>query len=119
MERYTIDGVILGEYKNQEEAAEQLELLESIDAAFYEQFDEALQNNGTEFQLVINGVELDCKFTIVDGVVHYTATRGDYQQEYVFMVDIDDVDNIDDSILVDDVTEARVVTFWAMVGHKF
>lgn len=119
MERYTIDGVILGEYKNQEEAAEQLELLESIDAAFYEQFDEALLNNGIQFQLVINGVELDCKFTIVGGVVHYTATRGDYQQEYVFMVDIDDVDNIDDSILVDDVTEARVVTFWAMVGHKF
>lgn len=119
MERYTIDGVILGEYKNQDEAAEQLELLESIDAAFCEQFDEALQNNGTEFQLVINGVELNCKFTIVSGVVHYTATRGDYQQEYVFMVDIDDVDNIDDSILVDDVTEARVVSFWAMAGHKF
>lgn len=119
MERYTVDGVIFGEYKNQDEASEQLELLESIDAAFYEQFDEALQNNGTEFQMVINGVELDCKFTIVDGVVHYTATLGDYQQEYVFMVDIDDIDNIDDSILVDDVTEARVVSFWAMAGHKF
>lgn len=119
MERYTIDGIILGEYKNQDEAAEQLELIESIDAVFYEQFDAALQNNGTEFQLVINGAELNCKFTIVGGVVHYTATRGNYQQEYVFMVDIDDVDNIDDSILVDDVTEARVVSFWAMAGHKF
>lgn len=119
MERYVVDGVILGGYKNKEEAADQLDLLESIDAIFYEQFDEALRNNGTEFQMVINGVELECRFTIVDGVVHYTATRGDYQQEYVFMVDIDDVDNIDDSILVDDVTEARVVSFWAMVGHKF
>lgn len=116
MERYIIDGVILGEYTNQEEAAKQLELLESIDAIFYEQFDEALQNGGTEFQIVINGVELDCKFTIVGGVAHYTATRGDYQQEYVFMVDTND---IDDSILVDDVTEARVVSFWAKAGHKF
>lgn len=119
MERYTIDGVILGEYKNQDEAAKQLELLESIDAAFYEQFDEAIQNNGTEFQTVINGVELDCKFTLVDGVVHYTAAQGDYQQEYVFMVDISDLDDIDDSILVDDVTQARLVSFWAMAGHKF
>ena len=119
MERYTIDGVILGGYKNQDEAAEQLELLESIDAVFYEQFDEALQNNGTEFQIVINGVELECKFTVVDSAVHYTVTRGDYQQEYVFMVDIDNTDSIDDSILVDDVTEARVVSFWVMVGHKF
>lgn len=119
MERYTIDGVILGEYKNQDEAAKQLELLESIDATFYEQFDEALQNNGTEFRMVINDVELDCKFTIVDGVVHYTATRGNYQQEYAFMVDIGDLDDIDDSILVDDVTQARLVSFWAMAGHKF
>jgi len=119
MERYIIDGVVFGDYKNQDETAKQLELLESIDAAFYEQFDEALQNNGTEFQMVINDVELDCKFTIVDSVVHYTATRGDYQQEYVFMVDISDVDDIDDSILVDDVTQARLVSFWAMAGHKF
>lgn len=119
MERYTIDGVILGGYTNQEEEAKQLELLESIDAVFYEQFDEALLNNGTQFQMVISGVELDCKFTIVDGVVHYTATHGDYQQEYVFLVDIDDVNDIDDSILADDVTEARVVSFWAMAGHKF
>lgn len=119
MERYTLDGVVFGEYKNQEEAAKQLELLESIDAVFYEQFDEALLNNGTQFQMVINGVELDCKFTIVGGVVHYTATHGDYQQEYVFLVDIDDVNDIDDSILADDVTEARVVSFWAMAGHKF
>ena len=119
MERYIIDGVILDGYKDQDEAAEQLELLESIDAAFYEQFDEALLNNGTQFQLVINGVELDCKLTIVGGVIHYTATRGDYQQEYVFMVDIDDVNDIDDSILADDVTEARLVSFWAVVGHKF
>ena len=119
MERYTIDGVILGGYKNQDEAAEQLELLESIDAVFYEQFDKALQDNGTEFQLVINGIELDCKFMIVDGVVHYTATHGNYQQKYVFMVDIDDTDNIDDSILVDDVTEARVISFWVVVGHRF
>mgnify|MGYP001203520872 FL=1 len=119
MERYIIDGVVLDEYKNQDEAEEQLELLESIDAVFYEQFDKALQNNGTEFQMVINDVELDCKFTIVDGVVHYTATRGNYQQEYVFMVDISDVDDIYDSILVDDVTQARLVSFWAMAGHKF
>ena len=119
MERYTIDGVILGGYKSQEEAAKQLEILESIDAVFYEQFDEALLNNGTQFQLVINGVELNCKLKIVGGVIHYTATRGDYQQEYVFMVDIDDVNNIDDSILVDDVTQARLVSFWAMAGHKF
>ena len=119
MERYTIDGVILGGYKNQDEAAEQLELLESIDAVFYEQFDKALQDNGPEFQLVINGIELDCKFMIVDGVVHYTATHGNYQQKYVFMVDIDDTDNIDDSILVDDVTEARVISFWVVVGHRF
>lgn len=116
MERYTIDDVILGEYTNQEEAAEQLELLESIDAAFYEQFDEALQNHGTKFQIVINGVELDCEFTIVDGVVCYNVIHGDYQQNYVFLVDID---NVDDSILVDDVTQARLVSFWAMVGHKF
>ena len=119
MERYTIDGVILGEYKNQDEAAKQLELLESIDATFYEQFDKALQNNGTEFRMVINDVELDCKFTIVDGVVHYTATRGNYHPPFPVMRDIGDLDDIDDSILVDDVTQARLVSFWAMAGHKF
>lgn len=119
MERYIIDGVILDEYKNQDEAAEQLELLESIDAVFYEQFDEALLNNGTEFQMVLNGIEIKCKFTIEDDVVHYTATRADYQQEYVFLVDIDDVDDIDDSILADDVTQARLVSFWVVAGHKF
>jgi len=35
------------------------------------------------------------------------------------MVDISDVDGIYDSILVDDVTQARLVSFWAMAGHKF
>lgn len=119
MERYVIDDVILDEYKNQDEAEEQLELLESIDAVFYEQFDKALQNNGTEFQMVLNGVELRCKFTIEDGVVRYTATRADHQQEYVFLVDIDDVDDIDDSVLSDDITEARLVSFWVVAGYRF
>lgn len=119
MERYIIDGIILDEYKNQDEAAEQLEILESIDAVLYEQFDEALQNGGTEFQMVLNGVELRCKFTIEDGVVRYIATQADYQQRYVFLVDIDDVDDIDDSILSDDITEARLVSLWAVAGHPF
>lgn len=121
MDRYVIDGVILGEYPDNMDIVaqnEQTELLKAIDRALYEQFDIAVEQGNSEFELVLNGGELSCLLSIVGNELHYTATRTDTQKQehYVFMVDLGEVD---DSILADDITEARLVSLWAVAGYRF
>lgn len=121
MDRYTIDGVMLGEYPDNMDTVvqdEQMELLKAIDRALYEQFDIAIEQGSSEFELVLNGGELRCLLSIVGSELCYTAIRTDNQKQehYVFMADLDDVD---DSILSDDITEARLVSLWAVAGHPF
>lgn len=93
----------------------QWKMLEALDSILYYHFEEALAQNSAVFQLTLNGVDMECAYTVREGQLQYTATRIDNQKQehYVFMVDLDEVD---DSILADDITEARVVTAWLVEG---
>ena len=61
---------------------------------------------------------MECAYTVREGQLHYTATRTDNQKQehYQFMVDVDE---IYDSILSDDITQARLVTAWLVAGWYF
>lgn len=121
MDRYTISGLKLVRDYSTENRASQEELwhlIEAVDCVLYEQFDKALLQNGTAFQMVLNGVELECRYTLVEKELRYTATRLDNQKQeyYQFQVDIDEVY---DSILSDDITQARLVSLWVVAGYRF
>ena len=116
MDRYTVDGIKLASRYSEDSSInqeEQLRLLETI-----EQFEQALLDNGVVFQMVLNGVELECRYTPSGESFCYTAIRKDtYKQEsYQLSVDVDDVD---DSILADDITEARLISLWVVAGYRF
>ena len=109
MDRYTVDGFILGDWSGLDREAEdrQWKMLEALDSILYYHFEEALARNSAVFQL-----------TVREGQLHYTATRTDNQKQehYQFMVDVDEVY---DSILSDDITQARLVTAWLVTGWHF
>lgn len=121
MDRYTVDGIkLVNDYStdssvNQEE---QLRLLEKVDHALYEQFDQALLDNGTVFQMVLNGVELECCYELSGESFCYTATRRDTDKKESYQFSVD-VGGVDDSILADDITEARLVSLWVVAGFRF
>ena len=120
MDRYTVDGFILGDWSGLDKEAEdrQWKMLKALDSILYYHFEEALAQNSAVFQLTLNGVDTECAYTVREGQLHYTATRTDYQKQehYQFMVDIDEVY---DSILSDDITQARLVTAWLVAGWHF
>lgn len=68
--------------------------------------------------MTLNEVVLKCKYSIADGCLRYDVTRpdNDTAEFYRFWVDLDD---IDDSILSDDITEARLVSLWLVAGYRF
>lgn len=117
MDRYTVDGFILGDWSCLDREAEdrQWKILEALDSILYYHFEEALVRNSAVFQLTLNGVDMECAYTVREGQLHYTATRTDNQKQehYEFMVDVDEVY---DSILSDDITQARLVTAWLVAG---
>ena len=57
MDRYTVDGVELASRYREDSSInreEQLSLLETIDRALYDQFEQALLDNGVVFQTVLS-----------------------------------------------------------------
>lgn len=68
--------------------------------------------------MTLNEVVLKCKYSIADGCLRYDVTRPDNgtAEFYRFWVDLDD---IDDSILSDDISEARRVSMWLVAGYRF
>ena len=79
MYRYTVDGVELASRYREDSSInqeEQLSLLETIDHALYEQFEQALLDNGVVFQMVLNGVELECRYTIRRKLLLHRYSKG-------------------------------------------
>ena len=120
MDRYTINGIVLGSFAHLEKDAQkhQWELLSAVDNVLYRQFEIARAAGTAVFQMTLNDVVLKCKYSIADGCLQYDVTRPDNgtAEFYRFWGDLDD---IDDSILSDDITEARLVSLWLVAGHRF
>lgn len=121
MDRYTVDGIkLVNDYSTDSPVnqVKQLKLLEKVDHALYEQFDQALLDNGTAFQMVLNGVELECRYTPSGESFCYTAIRKDTDKQESYQLSVD-VDDVDDCILADDITEARLISLWVVAGYRF
>lgn len=121
MDRYTVDGIKLVSGYSEDSSInqeEQLRLLETIDHALYEQFEQALLDNGAVFQMVLNDVELECRYTPSGESFCYTAIRKDTDKQESYQLSVD-VDDVDDSILADDITEARLISLWVVAGYRF
>lgn len=120
MDRYTINGIVPGNFAHLEKDAQehQWELLKAADSVLYRQFEIARAAGTAVFQMTLNDVVLKCKYSIADGCLRYDVTRPDNgtAEFYRFRVDLDD---IDDSILSDDITETRLVSLWLVAGHRF
>lgn len=120
MDRYTIDGFILGALNNlpKEIQDQQWKLFETLENALYYHFDNTRHQSEPEFHAIINGVELECEYKTEDNQIWYIVTRIDTQQQerYLFMAEPDD---IDDSVLADDIAQARLVTLWAAAGCRY
>lgn len=120
MERYTVDGLVLGGFSSLDKEArdQQWKLIETFDNILYYHFDGTRFQSNPKFCIVINGVELECEYRADGNQIWYITTRTDTQKQerYLFMVEPDD---IYDSVLSDDITQARLVTLWLVAGWHF
>lgn len=73
MDRYTVDGFILGDWSGLDREAEdrQWKMLEALDSILYYHFEEALAQNSAVFQLTLNGVDMECAYTVREGQLQY------------------------------------------------